>query len=190
MGAPRLNRRKHERPGNMWDSQRIASDNALMNEYGLRSMKEIWKVQTEVSKLRKNVRSLLSAKQSGVESDIISRLIKTGVVQSGSGIDALLDLNERKLLDRRLESIVFRKGLAKSMLQARQLITHGFISVNGKRVRVPGYIVKVDEEMGISYYKPISIEAPAHAAAPQVPAQETQENESQSAEQPQNESGA
>ncbi len=176
MGAPRLNRRKYERPKNMWDAQRIAADNSLMKEYGLKSMGEVWKAQTEVSKLRRNVRSLLSEKQGAVERDIVNRLIKNGVVPAGSGIDALLDLNERKLLDRRLESIVFRKGLAKSMLQARQLITHGYIAVNGKRVRIPGYIVRIEEEMGINYYKPIILDAREMTGVPeqQAPAQEAQ----------------
>ncbi len=170
MGAPRLNRRKHERPKNMWDTQRIASDNALIKEYGLKSMNEVWKVQTEISKMRRNVRMLLSEKQSKVESDIVNRLVKSGVVQPGSGIDALLDLDDRKLLERRLESVVFRRGLAKSMLQARQLITHGFIAVNGKRVRIPGYIVRIDEEPGIAYYKPIDLEAGPNADSAAQPA--------------------
>ncbi len=165
MGAPRLNRRKYDKPKNMWNSQRIASDHALMREYGLNNMKEIWKVQTELSRIRRNVRLLLSQEQKSVESDIINRLVKLGVLQPGANLDALLDIDDRRFLERRLQSIVFRKGLAKSMRQSRQLITHGFIAINGKRVTIPGYLVGVNEEAGIQYYKPIDINAGTASAS-------------------------
>ena len=76
-----------------------------------------------------------------------------------AALDNLLDLNENAFLSRRLQTVVFRKGLAKSALQARQLITHGFISINGKKVNRPGYLVTVEEEKHIGYYRPIDIGA-------------------------------
>jgi len=168
MGAPRLNRRKYEKPKDMWNSQRIASDRALIREYGLSNMKEVWKVQTELGKIRRNVRSLLSQKQQSTEGAIINRLVKLGILQPGANIDSLLDLDDRKFLERRLQSIVFRKGLAKSMLQARQLVTHGFIAINGKKVTIPGYMVSINEEAGVGYYKNININAGSSAAEHQV----------------------
>src|SRR3989344_1511089 len=67
--------------------------------------------------------------------------------------------NPYGLLEKRLQTMVFRKGLANSVKQARQFITHGHIAINGKRVSSPGYIVPVSEAQAIGWYrKPIKIE--------------------------------
>jgi small subunit ribosomal protein S4 len=175
MGAPKRNRRKYEKPKEIWSSERIGSDNALIEEYGLKNMKEVWVAQTRVGKVRRNAREFLSGGSSTnkEETEIINRLVKFGIAKTGATLDDLLDLNEKAFLERRLESIVARKGLAKTMKQARQIIVHGYISINGKKVNRPGYMVSLDEEKGIGYYKPIQIQvqqsAPAEAA-PGVPA--------------------
>jgi len=171
MGAPRKNRRKYEKTKAMWNVIRIKADNELIDAYSLKNMKELWKVQTELSRLRSNVRRTLSGTSttSTMQNAIISRLKRLGVVSGDVMPETLLELKANVLLERRLQSIVFRKGLARSMKQARQLITHGFIAINGVKVNTPGYMVKVDEEHKIGYYKPINIEpkappAPAEAA--------------------------
>ena len=57
--------------------------------------------------------------------------------------------------------------MAKTLKQSRQLIAHGFISINGRRIKSPSYLVKKGEESGIGYYKKISIEtAPIAQQAP------------------------
>jgi len=167
MGAPRRNRRKYEKPQAMWNVVRIKADNELISAYGLKNMKELWKVQTELSRLRSNVRQMLSgtSKTGIVQEAMMSRLKRLGVVSGDVMPETLLELKENVLLERRLQSIVFRKGLARSMKQARQLITHGFIAVNGVKINRPGYMVKVEEEHKIGYYKPIDIEQPK---APEV----------------------
>jgi small subunit ribosomal protein S4 len=159
MGAPRRNRRTYDKPKEMWNLQRISADNALLEEYGLKNMRELWKVQSEVSRIRGNVRSLLSGTGSAsVKDAMLGRLSRYGIAGSGASLDDILDLKESAVLARRLQSVVFRRGLAKSMKQARQLIVHGFISVNGRRVSVPSYLVASSEEAHIGYYKPITIE--------------------------------
>ena len=52
-------------------------------------------------------------------------------------------------LESRLDNIVFRVGFAQSRDQARQLVNHGHITVNGKRVSIPSYTVRVGETIGI-----------------------------------------
>jgi small subunit ribosomal protein S4 len=162
LGAPRRNRRKFDKPKDIWNLARINADNALIKEYGLKNMSELWKVQSELSRIRGNVRLLLSgaAGMGNVEQALKTRLIKLGVIDNETPLEKLLELSEKSVLDRRLESVVYRKGLARSMKQARQLITHGFISINGRKFTVPGYLVKAEEEHKIGYYKPIDI-APA-----------------------------
>ncbi|PIR86644.1 MAG: 30S ribosomal protein S4 [Candidatus Harrisonbacteria bacterium CG10_big_fil_rev_8_21_14_0_10_49_15] len=53
------------------------------------------------------------------------------------------------LLERRLDNIVFRLGLAPSRSVARQLVSHGHIFVNGRRVKSSAYIVKVGNKIGV-----------------------------------------
>lgn len=55
-----------------------------------------------------------------------------------------------QLLERRLDSIVFRAGLAPTIPAARQLVSHGHILVNGKRVDIPSYLVDVGDEINVT----------------------------------------
>lgn len=181
MGAPKRNRRKHNRPKVLWDLERIKSSNTLIEHYGLKNMKELWQAQTEIGRIRRNARILLSgvAGSEGIRDNMFRMLERIGLAKPGATLDDLLDLKENHLLERRLQTVVFRKGMAKTVKQARQLTVHGFIAVDGKKVNKPSYIVDVKEEAGISYYKPIDVMQPK-AAAP-VPASESQAPAAESA---------
>lgn len=150
---------KFEKPKERWNLERIKTDRALIGEYGLKNMKELWKVQSEVSRVRRNVRELLSVGSASedVKQQIIGRLTRLGVASETTTLDNLLDLKENDLLNRRLQTVVFRKGLARSIRQARQLTVHGFIAIDGKKVNRPGYLVDTETEKHITYYKPIDI---------------------------------
>jgi len=54
------------------------------------------------------------------------------------------------LLERRLDNIVFRLGLAPSMLSARQLVSHGHVLVNDKKVNIPSYVVQKGDKISIT----------------------------------------
>lgn len=187
MGAPKRNRRKFDKPKEMWDLQRIKSSNALIEHYGLKNMKELWKAQTETGRIRRNARLLLAGGlgSENIRDRMFKRLERIGLAKQGATLDDLLDLKENALLERRLQTVVFRKGMAKTVKQARQLTVHGFIAINGKKVSKPGYIVDIKDEAGISYYKPIDVmvqkaSAPAtpvaaEAAAPAAPVESKNE---------------
>ena len=53
------------------------------------------------------------------------------------------------MLERRLDNVVYRLGLAESRSQARQIVTHGHISVNGKRLDIPSALVKAGDVVSI-----------------------------------------
>ena len=53
--------------------------------------------------------------------------------------------NMLSLLERRLDNVVYRMGIAPSRTQARQIVNHAHISVNGKKVTIPSYIVKAGD---------------------------------------------
>ncbi|MEM1880023.1 MAG: 30S ribosomal protein S4, partial [Desulfurococcaceae archaeon] len=86
------------------------------------------------------------------EKALIGRLIKLGLLKEGAKLDDVLNLRVEDLLERRLQTIVYRKGLARSIYEARQLIVHGHIAISGRRIRSPGYLVSVDEEPLIEFY--------------------------------------
>jgi small subunit ribosomal protein S4 len=162
----------------MHNAQRLAEDNAMLEQYGLKNMKELWKVQTEISRIRGNARQYLTGgpNTEGESKKLIGRLSRLGIVSAESAIDQVLDLKETAFLDRRLQSVVTRKGLARSMKQSRQLITHGFISINGKKVDRPGLMVSALAESEVGYYKKIEIlppekKAEAAPAAPETKAE-------------------
>jgi small subunit ribosomal protein S4 len=171
MGDPRKLRNKYERPKKLWDVDRLAEEKGLKAEYGLRNMRELWRSTAELKKFRREARRLLSVTEEERRDDakkILAKLARLGVLGEGAVIDDVLSLEVKSMLERRLQTLVLRKGLAKSTAQSRQLITHGFIAINGKKVTRPGYIVSLAEEATLAYARPIdiSVKPPSEAAAP------------------------
>ncbi len=189
MGSPKRIRKKYDKPKMMWDRQRIDEEHKLKSAYGLKNLRELWRVTSEIRRVRKNVREVLAGRETEkVGKDIVARLAKYSIVNDSATLDDLLVITPESILERRLQTLVFKKGLARSLRQSRQLITHGFISVSGRRVRVPSYLVTKHEEGMVSYYKPIDInppkpkEVPASAAQQQVAAQQSAQPAQQSGE--------
>mgnify|MGYP000047010980 CR=1 FL=1 len=77
-------------------------------------------------------------------------------------LDDVLGLDVRDLLERRLQTIVYRKGLAQTINQARQLIVHRHIAIGDRVVDVPGYLVTVDEEKLVKYAPNSPLNDPNH----------------------------
>ena len=159
MGDPRRLKKKFETPKKVWDSQRIKEEQTLLEEYGLRSMRELWIMKMELKKVRRSARRLLSLGEEGrVKSkELLEKVVRLGIAKPGTTLEGVLGLEIRDVLERRLETRVFKRGLARSIKQARQLITHGFIAVKGQKVSAPSYLVPVLEEDLIAYYKPIDL---------------------------------
>ncbi|MCL6566903.1 MAG: 30S ribosomal protein S4 [Acidobacteriia bacterium] len=53
------------------------------------------------------------------------------------------------MLERRLDNVVYRAGMASSRAQARQFVLHGHVLVNGRKVNIPSYLVNVGEEIAL-----------------------------------------
>jgi small subunit ribosomal protein S4 len=97
-----------------------------------------------------------------MEKELLARLKKLGIIHETAILDDVLDLTVEDILERRLQTIVFRKGLAKSIYQARQLITHGHIIIGDQRVTVPSYLVTREEEEKIAYAPDSPLANPSH----------------------------
>ncbi|MBW9141332.1 MAG: 30S ribosomal protein S4 [Candidatus Aramenus sp.] len=156
MGDPRKSRKKWEGPGLPWIKEVLRQEQELMGRYGLRNKRELWLARTVIREFRHMARGLLAlppAERAVREKQLINKLYKMGLLKSQqSTVDDILGLREEDLLERRLQTIVFKKGLARTIYQARQLIAHGHIVVKGTRVTSPGYIVQREEEDTIDYY--------------------------------------
>jgi len=154
MGDPRKKRKKYEAPRHPWRRDQIEAELKLIGEYGLRNKRELWRYKTMLSQTRGIARSLLArgeSERAKAEKEYLQKLSRVGVLPEEASVDDVLDLDIRGLLERRLQTIVFRAGLSKSIHQARQLISHGHIAIGNRAVAVPGYLVQKIEESAIKY---------------------------------------
>ncbi len=149
MGDPKKPSNKFRRPRNPWRADQLTQELYLVGNYGLRNKRELWRAQTELSNIRKQARTLLAASQEireREESKLLRSLYRRGLVRDDATLDDILSLTIEDFLSRRLQTMVFKKGFAKSPLHARQLIVHGHVMVGDRIVRVPSYMVSRDEE--------------------------------------------
>ena len=82
---------------------------------------------------------------------LLDSLSRKGLLLTGADVGDVLEITVEHMLSRRLQSIVYYKGLAPSMRSARNLIVHGHILVGEQRMTVPGYHVLKEEEDSLSY---------------------------------------
>lgn len=164
MGDPKKRRKSFEKPRKVWSAERLAKDRALQKDYGLKNMREIWKAESFLRNKRQNARKMLALsieQRDKREKELIGSLARIGILNKNASLDDILGLRVEALLERRLQTIAFRKNLALSQKQARQFITHGRIAVDGKKVSVPGFIVPKDLEATVGYFKePIKLNVP------------------------------
>ncbi len=165
MGDAGKTRRIFHRPRHPWNKELIEKETAHMYNYGLTNKKELWKVESKVKTFKDNIKRLIAqtSRQADVEKEqLFAKLRKLGIIGTGASADDVLGLETEALLERRLQTLVFKQGLARSAKQARQFITHGHILVGEKKVGVPGYIVPLSEETHISFMTTSSLFNPEH----------------------------
>jgi len=165
MGDPKKQRKKYATPRFPWRTDVLQEELKLLGQYGLRNKHELWRHETMLSKFRGIARSLIGKppeERKKMEEELLVRLKKLGVLNETAVLDNILDLTIEDVLERRLQTIVFRKGLAKTIYQTRQLITHGHIAIGNQRVTAPGYIVAKEEENQIVYTPKSPFSNPSH----------------------------
>jgi small subunit ribosomal protein S4 len=168
MGDPKKPRKKWEGPSHPWRKDVLQQELELVGRYGLRNKRELWIARTFLRRMRAKARALLALPEGEREArarPLINRLYRLGLLQSSeASLSDILRLTVEDVLERRLQTIVYRKGLARSLYHARQLIVHGHIAIGNRRVRSPGYLVSRDEEPLVGYY-PLSPYASGSSAA-------------------------
>jgi len=165
MGDPKRQRRKHETPRFPWQTDTLQKELGLIGQYGLRNKRELWRHETALSRFREIARSLLgmpTEQRAKLEKQLLNRLNRLGILSEKAALDDVLDLSIEDILERRLQTIVFRRGLTKSIQQARQLITHRHIAIGEQRVASPSYMVLRDDEAKITYASTSALNNPNH----------------------------
>lgn len=161
MGHPRKARKKYDTPSHPWNADRIKEENKLLQKYGLKNKKEVWKAETMVKRYRRDARHLLGmlTEQTIKErQDLINHLVKLGILGENAKLEDVLDLTVEDVLRRRLQTMVHKKGLATTVKGARQFVIHGHIALDEKKIDSPSYIVKRGEEDLIGFYLSSSVE--------------------------------
>ena len=159
MGYPGKNHKQYEKPTRKFEKERQAEEVRLLVTYGLRNKREVWKAQMTLRRFRRAARDITAMSSAGVDPkavetkkrQMLGHLERMGFLGADSDIESVLSLKVEQQLERRLQTIVYRKGLARSPKQARQFVTHGHIMVAGRKVTVPGYQVSRAEEGQVSY---------------------------------------
>ena len=147
MGDIKKKQKLFSRPKKQFDRARIDAENVIVKKYGLKNKREIWKAKSQVSLFRKRAKALIG-EESEEQQKFFDKLNKMGITVSS--IADVLALTEENLLERRLQTILFKKKLANTPGQARQLIVHKNVLVDGSVVNIPSFIVTLDLESKIS----------------------------------------
>lgn len=165
MGDPKHPKRTYTTPSHPWQKERIDEEKTLLKEYGLKNKKEIWRMVSLLGRFKQQAKSLIArtdAQSKKEEKQLITKLVKLNLVTENAKMDDILGLDIKNVMDRRLQTQVFSKGLARGAKQARQFITHGHVFVGNKKITVPSYLVKVDEEAQIKFDERSSLANPEH----------------------------
>jgi small subunit ribosomal protein S4 len=151
------NTKFYETPNHPFQGERISDEARLLEDYGLKNKEELWRAQSELRGYRREARKLLGRTQGDAEAaaqegeQFLARLKRIGVLDDEESLDDILSLDVTDVLERRLQTVVYRKGLANTPKQARQFIGHGHITLDGARVTKPSMKVDVAHEDAIDY---------------------------------------
>lgn len=157
MGDPKKLRKNYEVPSHPWRGERIKEEKELMIKYGLKNKTEVYKAYSYLRNLRSQARTLQARNrtddaQARKESDLLlKRCIRLGLLNDNSSLQDILGLNVESILSRRLQTLVYNKGLSQTPFQARQMISHGHVALNARKVTIPGILVGRNDERTIEY---------------------------------------
>lgn len=161
MGDPRRLKKKYKKPKHPFQKDRMMEELEFLGKYGLRNKREYWKLRTTLGNWRniaRQSRTLSKERALEVQQTLIRKLDRLGIIGSEAKFEDILLLTVEDVIKRRLQTLTYEKGLASTIYQARQFITHGHIQVGGKKINAPSYLVKRAEEdfIGFAPNSPLS----------------------------------
>jgi len=143
---PKRKNKKYNRPRKIYDAALIKEETDLINKYGLKNRREVWRAIFAIKRIRDLAKQLITSDEKSKEEFVNRQREKGFKVES---IADILSLSKEDYLKRRLQSIVVSKGFAKTPKQARQMIVHKQIKLNGNFIDSPSHLTTLTEEAGI-----------------------------------------
>ena len=183
MGDPKFPSKHYNTPSHPWQKVRMEQESKLMHQYGLKNKKEIWRADTKVREMRRQARKLTAnSNETQAQKEkvlLLAKLNRLGMLEQDSALEDVLTMNPENILDRRLQTQVYLQGLSSTVKQARQLIVHGHISVNGSVTRVPGMTVTRLQEKNLIYSPSSALNSDLHPVRPgaKAPVEDEQSEE-------------
>lgn len=162
MGDPKKSRKRWQGPRHPWKKDNLTKELSLLGKYGLRNKRELWRANLIIKSYRNQASAILALEQSDrtiKEKNLVKKLSKLGLLNEDAVLDNVLDLSVDEILERRLQTILLKLNMAKTLYQARQLIVHGHVSIGDRSVSAPGYMVNRDEESRIKCEIALPVEA-------------------------------
>lgn len=164
MGDPRKQRKKYSGPSHPWEKKRIEDEAKLTEEYGLKNKKEIWKITSELRRVSAQAKKLIrtrGSEQSQKETgQLLSRLNRLGLLSENAQLEDVLGLTAKDIFERRLQTQMIRQNLASTPMQARQMIIHGHVAVDGQKINSPSF--QVSQSAAISFSPSSSFASEEH----------------------------
>ena len=160
MGDQKKQRKKFTTPSHPWQKERIAAEKEVLKQYGLRRKNEVWKKDSMLKKFLHRAKTIIGERtqQSELEKkQLLDRLYLLGLLKKDSKVEDILNLTLKNILERRLQTLICRRQMAKTMLQARQFITHEHIAVGSKKITNPSYLVSIEEEPQIKMVRAMQL---------------------------------
>jgi small subunit ribosomal protein S4 len=151
MGDIKKTKKKYSKPSHPWRIERITEENQIIKEYGIPKKTELWKAKAKLESFKNQAKRVTARTdaQAGVErQNLVKKLESLNLIKEAT-LEAILGISIKDVLNRRLQTLVYKKGYAKTMSQARQMIIHRHILVGGKINTSPSYIVRLSEEANI-----------------------------------------
>jgi small subunit ribosomal protein S4 len=154
MGDIKKLKKKYNTPAHPWSEKDIEENKLLKKGYGLTNRREILKAKTFLKKYKDIAKRLTAKKTAQGEKEatqVLTKLFELGILPHGSKLDTILGLEIKDVLERRLQSLVCRKGFSRTMRQARQFITHRHVKIENREITSPSYLVTLKEEALITF---------------------------------------
>jgi len=165
MGDIKKLKKKYFTPRHPWNKKNIEEEAILVKEFGLQKKQEI-QIAASFLKKYKDIAKRLIADQTAQgakeKTQMIQKLQRLSLLKGEPKLDDVLSLSVRDILNRRAQSIIAKKGFARSMKQARQFITHNHVLIGAKAITSPSTLLTLEAESNVTFKPSSSLAAEDH----------------------------